>query len=135
MLKALLSIFRSDNPLHAMGEDFAKMMEIVRKLTTTAGNVYFGDPLSVEARTDLYREDVLVNKLERGIRKRVIAHLSLAGDAAGVELHVTRVDRAVERVDLGLEPRVALLQLLDLPLHHADLVGETLIVVADDFTL
>lgn len=100
MIKELLSIFRSDNPLHDMGEDFAEMMRLARELTTRAGDAYFGEPLSPEERTELYKRDVSVNKLQRTIRKRVIAHLSLRGTAANLPycLLLMSLVKDVERI-------------------------------------
>lgn len=100
MLKELLSIFRSDNPLHEMAEDFAEMLGIARDLTTRAGSAFFGDPLTAEERTELYKRDVLVNKLQRAIRKRVIAHLSLHGTAADLPycLLLMSLVKDVERI-------------------------------------
>lgn len=100
MLKELLSIFRSDNPLHGMGDDFAEMMGIARDLTHRAGDAFFGEPLTPEERTELYRGDVMVNKLERTIRKRVIAHLSLRGTAADLPycLSLMSLVKDVERI-------------------------------------
>lgn len=78
MLRELLSILRSDDPLGSMGDDFATMLQITCQMTLSAGEMFFGPtaPTS-EERTALYKQDVAVNKLERSIRKRVVAHLSL----------------------------------------------------------
>jgi len=44
----------------------------------SAGEMYFGQTSPTSAlRTRIYKQDVEVNKLERSIRKRVVAHLSL----------------------------------------------------------
>ena len=77
MLHELLSIFRPGNPLKQMGDEFAEMLRIACEMTFSAGRVYFREEDSPEARTAIYRQDIRVNKLERGIRKRVVAHLSV----------------------------------------------------------
>ena len=82
MFKELLSIFRDDNPLGLMAEDFNQMLRVTRQLTERAGGVFFGESSTPEERTEIYKTDVQVNKLERQIRKRVIAHLSVQGTAA-----------------------------------------------------
>ncbi len=82
MLRQLISIFRSDNPLAAMGENFAQMLKISYETTLKAGDIFFGEEVKPEERTWVYKQDVQVNKLERKIRKQVIAHLSLSGTAA-----------------------------------------------------
>lgn len=81
MLRELLSIFRSDNPLRAMGENFAQMLQLTYELAVKTGDIYFGRAVTPEERTDVYKQDVKVNKLERTIRKQVIAHLSIRGNA------------------------------------------------------
>ena len=82
MLRQLISIFRSDNPLRAMGENFAQMLKITHETTRKAGDIYFGEEVKPDERTWVYKQDVKVNKLERTIRKQVIAHLSISGTAA-----------------------------------------------------
>lgn len=77
MLQELLSIFRPGNPLKEMGEQFAEMLGITCEMTLSAGRIYFGEESSPEARTAIYKQDIHVNKLEREIRKRVVAHLSV----------------------------------------------------------
>jgi len=79
MLRKLISIFRSDNPLTSMGENFAQMLKIAYEMTIKAGQVLTGAELKPEERTWIYDQDVQVNKLERVIRKQVIAHLSIQG--------------------------------------------------------
>lgn len=79
MLKELLSIFRSDEPLARMGDSFAEMLQLTHQMTLQAGQIFFGTSLAPDERTGIYKRDVAVNKLERAIRKQVIAHLSLKG--------------------------------------------------------
>lgn len=82
MLRELLSIFREGNPLNAMAENFAEMLRLTYELTVRAGDIYFGKSFTAEERTRIYEQDVQVNKLQRTIRKQVIAHLSLKGNTA-----------------------------------------------------
>ncbi len=84
MLRELLSIFRSDKPLAAMGANFAEMLRLTYDMTLQAGNIYFGEAEAPDERTKIYKRDVAVNKLERTIRRQVIAHLSLKGSAASL---------------------------------------------------
>lgn len=81
MLRQLISIFRSYNPLATMGENFAQMLKIAYETTMKAGEVFSGVKLTPEQRTWIYQQDVQVNKLQRRIRKQVISHLSIAGTA------------------------------------------------------
>ncbi len=77
MLKELLSVFRSSDPLRAMGNNFAKMLGLAREMTLSAGEIYFGGAASGEARKVLYARDANVNELQRQIRRQVVMHLSL----------------------------------------------------------
>ncbi len=100
MLRELISIFRADNHLGRMGDNFAKMLSLTQDQTMRAGQIFFSKPASPEERTQIYKQDVKVNKLERKIRKQVIAHLSVAGNAADVpySLLLMSLVKDVERI-------------------------------------
>lgn len=100
MLRELISIFKADNPLARMGENFAKMLALTHEQTLWAGEVFFDKPPTPEERTKIYKQDVKVNKLERKIRKQVIAHLSVGGNAADVpySLLLMSLVKDVERI-------------------------------------
>lgn len=84
MLSELLSIFRADNPLHAMSASFKEMLQLTCDMTLSAGGICFGEKTLAEDRTRIYEDDVQVNKLERDIRKKVVAHLSIQGNTSDV---------------------------------------------------
>ena len=84
MFRELLSIFRSDDPLGRMAANFSRMLELTKEMTVKAGDIYFSERATPDERTQVYKRDVKVNKLERKIRKRVIAHLSIQGTSADV---------------------------------------------------
>ena len=84
MLRELLSIFRADNPLHAMAASFKEMLQLTCGMTLSAGGICFGEKTLAEDRTQIYQDDVRVNKLEREIRKQVVAHLSIPGNTPDV---------------------------------------------------
>ncbi len=100
MFRELISIFRGDNPLGRMGDNFTKMLGLARDQTVRAGQIFFSKPASPEERTQIYKQDVKVNKLERKIRKQVIAHLSIAGNSADVpySLLLMSLVKDVERI-------------------------------------
>ncbi len=78
MLKELLSILRAKStPLEAVTDDFEHMLALSKEMTLEASKVFWGKHQSPEERTALYEKDVLVNKLERKIRKGLVSHLSL----------------------------------------------------------
>ena len=100
MLRELISIFKADNPLGRMGDNFAKMLGLTQSQTVRAGKIFFSKPPSPEERTAIYKQDVKVNKLERKIRKQVIAHLSVARNSADVpySLLLMSLVKDVERI-------------------------------------
>jgi phosphate uptake regulator len=100
MLHELLKFFRSAKPLEEMGNNFSKMFELAYHLTCEAGEIYFGKKVTPEERTRIYKRDVEINKLERVIRKQVIAHLSLAGNSPNLpySLLLMSLVKDVERI-------------------------------------
>lgn len=81
MLRELITILSADNPLRSMGEKFIRMLQLTRDMAVSAGDGFFGGKAKAEERTRIYEEDVAVNKLERSIRKEVVAHLSVPGNS------------------------------------------------------
>jgi phosphate uptake regulator len=79
MLRELLSILRSTDPLRAMRDNFARMVQTAREMTIAAGDIYFGKSHPVN-RAHIYETDVRVNQLERVLRKQIVTHLSLSED-------------------------------------------------------
>ncbi len=80
MLRELIRIFKSSDPLGDMASHFSEMLEIAREITLKAGEMFFEGRESPEERTWIYQQDAKVNELERQIRKEVISHLSLSGN-------------------------------------------------------
>lgn len=78
MLRELLTLFRSDDPIARMGQSFSEMLDLARDLTVAAGVYYFDTPPTRDERTAVYRQDVQLNKLQRRLRKQVITHLTLS---------------------------------------------------------
>ena len=100
MLRELLSIFRTNDPLGAVGESFAKMFTTTHEMTVSAGDMLFEGKADPESRTELYQRDREVNQLQRAIRKRVVAHMSVPGNRADVPycLLVMTLVKDVERL-------------------------------------
>ncbi len=84
MFKELLRLFRSGDSVAHMGEEFSKMLDLSRDLTVRAGAVFFEEDSEADERKEISRRDVKINKLERRIRKQVIAHLTLGTSASSV---------------------------------------------------
>jgi phosphate uptake regulator len=100
MFRELLSVFRDGRPLHAMGEDFAEMLQRTYDITVRAGDIFFGDAVTPEDRSFVYKQDVKVNQLERKIRKAVVAHLSFPENTKSVPygLALMSLVKDVERI-------------------------------------
>jgi phosphate uptake regulator len=77
MLRELLSLFRSSDPIAEMGANFSAMLELATELTLDAGRYFFEGPPTPEERSSVSKRDVELNKMERRIRKQVIVHLAL----------------------------------------------------------
>lgn len=126
MLRELLTIFRSENPLSAMGKKFAKMLQLTLEMTTRAGDIFFGNQSSPEERTRIYEQDVRVNQLERSIRKRVVAHLSIPGNTPDVpySLLLMSLVKDVERIGDYAKNLAELVDFRPEPLPEDELVNE-----------
>jgi phosphate uptake regulator len=76
MLRELLSVLRGEHPLRQVSSDFTRMLRLVQQMLLEASEVFWGRHQTPEQRTQLYANDIEVNKLERAIRKHIVAHLS-----------------------------------------------------------
>jgi phosphate uptake regulator len=84
MLRALFGILRTHDPLQAIGESFDRMLKLTFEMTMSAGTIAFGNDAGPGGRTRIYELDIEVNQLERSIRKRIVAHLTMPGVRADV---------------------------------------------------
>jgi phosphate uptake regulator len=126
MLRELLAIFRSERPLAEMGENFARMLKLTREMTSQAGDAYFGPAVSPDLRTQISKRDVEVNKLERMIRKQVIAHLSVRGTSPSLPycLLLMSLVKDVERLGDYAKNLSEVRDYHPEPLPEDDIVGE-----------
>jgi phosphate uptake regulator len=126
MLRELISIFRSSDPLREMGEHFSNMLGIARELTVKAGEIFFECKEAPEERTWIYDQDVKVNELERLIRKQVIAHLSLTGNTVNLPycLLLMSLVKDVERIGDYSKNLTEITEFFSGPLPDDDLVAE-----------
>ena len=126
MLKELISLFRSDQPLQDMGTNFAAMLKLTYEMTLQAGEIYFGGPVSPDDSNSLYKRDIQVNKMERRIRKQVIAHLSLTGSSPSLPycLLLMNLVKDVERIGDYAKNLAEVRQYHPLPLPDDEYVGE-----------
>lgn len=78
MLRELKALFSPQEPLAEMGEDFARMIDLTGESVREAGVAFFSaDPLDPDLENAIRKRDIKVNKLQRKIRREVVAHLSL----------------------------------------------------------
>ena len=126
MLRELVKIFGSGQPLSGMGDNFTQMLELSLELTKRGGEIYFGKAVTPEERTRLHKQDVKVNKLERKIRKQVILHLSVQSNSQDLPycLLLMSLVKDVERIGDYAEDLADLAHLCDDPLPEDDTVAE-----------
>jgi phosphate transport system protein len=126
MLRELLSILRSDEPLNAVGRDFTRMLTLTYELTVDAGEMFFGQSTTPEERTRIHKRDVAVNKLERSIRKQVIAHLSIRANTPNLPycLLLMSLVKDVERIGDYAKNLAEVDDIHPEPLPEDDIVAE-----------
>ena len=126
MLRQLISIFRSSDPLREMGDHFAEMLRIARELSLKAGEIFFESKEAPEERTWIYDQDVKVNELERSIRKQVIAHLSLSDNRASLPycLLLISLVKDVERIGDYSKNLIEITEFFSGPLPSDELTAE-----------
>jgi phosphate uptake regulator len=78
MLRELMDLFKSDDAIARMGRTFSQMLQLSKELTLSAGMFYFESAPTPDERTDIYKRDVELNKLQRELRKQVITHLTVS---------------------------------------------------------
>jgi phosphate uptake regulator len=126
MLRALFGILRTHDPLQSIGERFARMLKLTLEMTLSAGDMVFGGDATPDSRTGIYEHDVEVNKLERSIRKRIVAHLSIPGSRVDVPycLLLMSLAKDVERLGDYAKNLSEVVDVRDAPLPDDELVGE-----------
>jgi phosphate transport system protein len=100
MFRELLSLFRASDAIATMGRDFNQMLDAALELTVRAGEIFFGENRGEGEREEISKRDVVINKLERSIRKQVIVHLTLSTDNRDVSycLLLMSIVKDVERI-------------------------------------
>lgn len=100
MFKELLSLFRSHDAIAQMGTDFEEMLAAAQDLTLRAGRIFWGEADGPDEPREIWKRDVAINKLERSIRRQVIAHLTLSSARRDVPycLLLMSIVKDVERI-------------------------------------
>jgi phosphate uptake regulator len=133
MLRELISIIRSTDPLRAMHRNFMQMTQIASDMTLTAGNTYFGERDPPVERDHIYQMDVKVNQLERAVRKQVVTHLSFPGNRFDVPycLLLMSLVKDVERIGDYAKNLSEVVDFCPLPLPEDDIKQELLAIRQD----
>jgi len=100
VLQELLSIFRGDDPLSKVADDFALMLNLTREMTYSSGQIFFGEDHDENAQDKVHKADAEVNELERTIRRALMTHLSIPGNSvdAPYSLLLMSLVKDVERL-------------------------------------
>jgi phosphate uptake regulator len=102
MLRELLSVFWGDNqPLASMANDFKQMLDIALENTLDAGQLLFDKEVNAQDRSAIYAKDIEINKLQRKIRKQIVAHLSFPGNVVNVPYCLVMMNLAKDAERLG----------------------------------
>jgi len=124
MLHELLRIFKPGNPLNRLGKDFATMLQLTCDMILRSGQIYFKRTHTPEDRTHLYQSDVKVNKLERSIRKQVVAQISVSSATSPYCLALMSLVKDVERLGDYAKNLSEIEDIYPDPLPEDDLVRE-----------
>ena len=125
MLRELMSLLSARQPLSDIGEKFAEMLDLTGDSVREAGEIFFSpSPLDPEAEQRVRIRDIQVNKLQRKIRRRVVAHLSLDMTRADVPycLLLMSLVKDVERLGDYAKNLAGIRELHPAPLPDDDIV-------------
>lgn len=127
MLRELKALFSPEEPLAEMGEDFARMIDLTGESVQEAGVAFFSpEPLDADLEAAIRKRDIKVNKLQRKIRREIVAHLSLDPTRSDVPycLLVTSLVKDVERLGDYAKNLAGIRSLHPDPLPDDELVRE-----------
>lgn len=98
MWMELLSVFRPGDPMQKMAGEFREMLRIVEEMADIVDPHVFAQDLPIEDQSRIYKLDVKVNKLQRKIRKLVVAHVTLSRDHVPYCLLLMTLVKDAERI-------------------------------------
>jgi phosphate transport system protein len=98
MWSELVELFRPGNPMEGLSEDFGQMYSIAAEMAGIVEPHIFDHSLTLEQRSRIYKLDIKVNKLERSIRKRVVAHVTTSKGHIPYCLLLMSLVKDVERI-------------------------------------
>jgi len=127
MLKELIALFQSKEPLAEVGSEFQEMLQLSLVVVREGGADFFsGAQATQELRKSLQKRDVEVNRLERSIRRKLVVHLSTSANAAEIPycLLLMSLVKDVERIGDYGKGLAAVLDLTDEPLPDDEIVRD-----------
>ncbi|MCP5110453.1 MAG: PhoU domain-containing protein [bacterium] len=138
MLRELLALFRSREPLREMGADFTQMLALGLDLVRKAGDAFFQHSITPARHKELRKQDVKINKLQRRIRKQVLFHLSVESNSMDLPycLVLMSLVKDIERIGDYAKDLADLVPLTGNPLPADELraqLSEVRIQVEKDF--
>ena len=98
MWKELFQVLSDKNPVEPMTQELMEMLLLTKQMSNIIHPHVFDQKFELNQRSEIYKLDVKVNKLERSIRKRVITHLSVSNDHAPYCLLLMSLIKDAERV-------------------------------------
>jgi len=98
MWMELFKLFQGGDSLASLSADFRKMLSLVEEMADQVRPNILDQQVSLEEKARIRKMDVQVNKLERQIRKRIIAHVTLTRDDVGYPLLLMSLVKDVERM-------------------------------------
>jgi phosphate transport system protein len=94
----LISIFRKGDAMETLAGEFRAMLQLLQQMSHIMNGRVFDQDLSLDERSQVYKLDIRVNKLERSIRKRVVSHVTLARDHVPYCLLLMTLVKDAERI-------------------------------------
>ena len=130
MLRELISIFRANDPLAEVGENFARMLQLAHDMNFAAGQIFFEEDYRKTGRAKIYEWDNEVNELERTIRRQVVTHLSVPGNAADIPYSLLLISlvKDVERLGDYAKNLSELVDVRDKPLPEGPAHSELMMI-------
>jgi phosphate transport system protein len=94
----LISIFRKGDAMETLADEFREMLQLLQQMSLIVNGHIFDQTLSLDKRSQVYKLDIRVNKLERSIRKRVVSHVTLGRDNVPYCLLLMTLVKDAERI-------------------------------------
>lgn len=125
MLKEIFQLLKGQDPDRVLLRDFERMLELAKELILQAGEVFWGRAWSPEERSSLYAKDVEINRLQRDIRRRLVARLVTSTSASNTHaLVLMSLVKDVERLGDYAKNLAEVPNLVGAPMPDDELAGE-----------